>query len=270
VVFASSLKNKSMSARRLQKRVFMRRDLIHTRQNSIAGQETSSIGAGIILATILWAVALLPFAIPSPLQAELASEAEMRNVAQNWATEVSQKRDWAGGATPAVDLAHELWYNGVLVGRYYDVQPRGFVLVPTLREMTPVKIYSDESNLSGDQEGGPLLLAREILYQRMEAFRTVYGSYSATVATTDDALFSPAHKADWDRLAVSAKDFRPQSATGSEAQGGPMLTVSWHQGEPYNGFCPMGDGGQTVVGCVATATAQIIYSLLHVGRGQLL
>ncbi len=39
---------------------------------------------------------------------------------------------------------------------------------------------------------------------------------------------------------------------------GPMLTAHWHQGEPYKMYCPGGDGGQTVVGCVATAAAMIL------------
>ena len=36
------------------------------------------------------------------------------------------------------------------------------------------------------------------------------------------------------------------------------LTTSWHQGAPYNNLTPNGDGGRTVVGCVATAAAQIM------------
>jgi len=34
------------------------------------------------------------------------------------------------------------------------------------------------------------------------------------------------------------------------------LTTRWHQYPPYNEYCPMGDGGRCVVGCVATATVQ--------------
>jgi len=36
------------------------------------------------------------------------------------------------------------------------------------------------------------------------------------------------------------------------------LTTTWHQGAPFNNFCPMGDGGRSVVGCTATAMAQIM------------
>ena len=39
---------------------------------------------------------------------------------------------------------------------------------------------------------------------------------------------------------------------------GPLLQTAWHQGDPYNQLCPMGNGGRCVVGCVATAAAQIM------------
>lgn len=38
------------------------------------------------------------------------------------------------------------------------------------------------------------------------------------------------------------------------------LTSTWHQGPPFNQDCPVyPDGGQTIVGCVATAMAQVMY-----------
>jgi len=37
-----------------------------------------------------------------------------------------------------------------------------------------------------------------------------------------------------------------------------LITVHWNQGAPYKDLCPIGDGGRCVVGCVATAVAQIM------------
>ncbi|MCX6836060.1 MAG: C10 family peptidase, partial [candidate division Zixibacteria bacterium] len=70
--------------------------------------------------------------------------------------------------------------------------------------------------------------------------------------------YDPSQKQGWARLAVPTKDFRVEAAQGTTSSAGPLLTSSWHQGAPYNDLCPMGDGGRTVVGCVATATAQIL------------
>ena len=47
-------------------------------------------------------------------------------------------------------------------------------------------------------------------------------------------------------------------------QGRILLSSTWHQGDPYNSFCPIGDTtcisgvDRTVVGCAATAAAQIM------------
>lgn len=196
---------------------------------------------------------------PMTVRAELADATEMSNVASNWAVEKAQKAGgWAGSTAPVVSESHELWHDGVLVGRYFDVQPRGYVLVPVLKELSPVKVYSDESDLGPSQEGGMVQMIAELLYQRMEAFRAVYGSYAVAAPVTDETLFGTVHRDEWARLDVAAKDFRAVSATGVEAQGGPLVSVSWDQGAPYNNECPLGDGGRTVVGCVATATSQIM------------
>ncbi len=51
---------------------------------------------------------------------------------------------------------------------------------------------------------------------------------------------------------VASGGFAPMSGQG------PLLTTNWHQGEPYNNYCPMGDGGRCLVGCVALAAAQVM------------
>lgn len=52
----------------------------------------------------------------------------------------------------------------------------------------------------------------------------------------------------------------------------PLLTTRWDQGDPYNAFCPFDSNrhARTVVGCVATAMAQIMkyWNYPYVGEGQ--
>jgi len=190
---------------------------------------------------------------------ELATVQETNNVAQNWVTEmVYKKGTWAGEKNPVVTDVHELRQDGLLLARYYDVSPRGYVVVPVLKEMNPVKVYSDESNLDEDQEGGMLQLLRDVLSERMELYRQIYGDLNAVQPSGDDVLFDRSQKAGWDRLAVTTKDFRVSQSLGVMAEAGPLLTSSWHQRAPYNDLCPMGDGGRCVVGCVATSASQIM------------
>jgi len=204
-------------------------------------------------------IIVLSFLLIPTARAELATDLEMSNVAQNWVAEMTAKRSqWAGDSNPTLGVAHDLYHEGVLVGRYYDVSPRGYVLVPALKELNPVKLYSDESNMGPSQEGGMLLMIKESLYERMQLHAQFYGSYAASQPIGGQQLFDASNKTEWDRLAVSTARFRTDQALSTMSEGVPLLTVSWHQSAPYNNDCPMGDGGRTVVGCVATATAQIM------------
>jgi hypothetical protein len=218
-----------------------------------------SPSSGKKLWTILTAVLATCLIHTALVRAELASEQEMLNVSQNFVTQkVARIGQWAGDSAPTLSSSHELRYEGVLVARYYDVSPRGYVLVPVLKEMSPVKAYSDESNLDSDQEGGFLQMIGEVLYKQMRLYETLYGSLDIPQPVAGDQLFDAAQKQAWQRLEVPVRDFRVEAAQGTTSQGGPLLTSSWHQREPFNNDCPMGDGGRTVVGCVATATAQIL------------
>lgn len=40
----------------------------------------------------------------------------------------------------------------------------------------------------------------------------------------------------------------------------PIMTCKWGQDQPFNDLCPVTDGVKTVVGCVATALSQILYT----------
>ena len=191
--------------------------------------------------------------------AELATSTEMREVAENWSSEiVARTGAWAGSTNPSIVSQTEIRSDdGRLLARYYNLEPQGYVVVPVLREMPPVKMYSDESNLGPEQEGTVIQLLREVLEARMVAFESLYGDVSA-VQPASGGLFDASPKVEWARLAVTSKDFRPETAQGIEAEGGPLLTSNWHQGAPFNNLCPMGDGGRCVVGCVATSASQLM------------
>ncbi len=193
--------------------------------------------------------------------AEVATDREMEQVCQNLLTEtVALRGSWAGAFAPEITEVSAIRMGDTLLARYYSIAPRGFVLVPVLKEMMPVKAYSDESTLDEKQEGGFLALVTEMLTERARMYIALCGSLEASQPTVGDALFGRSQRAVWDKYAVSSRDFsaRLTAATAAEEQGGPLLTSKWHQRAPYYNDCPMGDGGRCVVGCVATATAQIL------------
>ena len=95
----------------------------------------------------------------------------------------------------------------------------------------------------------------------MRLYARIYGSLDAVQPPTGDVLLGRGHKAQWNFFLKSQPEFESDLGRGKFSpltQVGPLLKSSWHQSSPYYNLCPMGDGGRCVVGCVATATAQIM------------
>jgi len=201
--------------------------------------------------------------------AEVASDQEMRQVCENMLAEVvAVKGAWAESSTPTIREVTDIRMGDTVLAHIYAVDPRGYVLVPTLKEMVPIKAYSEESNLDEKQEGGFLALITEMLSDRARTYVRLYGSLDAEQPSAGEALFGRGQKETWGRYTKPTREFLPQVAgMSAEDEAGPLLTSSWHQREPYNNDCPMGSTGRCVVGCVATATAQIMNYWQHPAYG---
>ncbi|MCK5127120.1 MAG: C10 family peptidase [candidate division Zixibacteria bacterium] len=199
----------------------------------------------------------------SPAKAELASDSDMRLVAENWLTYiVAETGDWGGSSQPVIQSEEDIFVNDTLIGRYYMISSGGYIIVPTLRELPAVKAYTDETSI-GDiyAVDGFAALIREVLKSRIDMFVEQYGSLEASQSASEP-LFGQANTQTWDTYAVSNKEFAESfsKSLSSTLEGvGPLLTTSWHQRSPYDALCPPGDGGTTLVGCVSTAASQIIY-----------
>lgn len=203
-------------------------------------------------------------ALTPSLLAERATVTEMDQVATNWLTYiVDREGEWNKSALPSIASVADLSQNDTLLGRVYMIAPSGYVVVPVMKELAPVKLYSFDSRFGVGEPGMPQLLTENLMYQ-MRLFVENYGSIDETQPTRGRVLFSGEERAQWDRFAVDPEQFAQSLAAtprSPEEQVGPLLTSVWHQGYPYNMFCPSGSGSAShcVVGCVATAMAQIMY-----------
>ncbi|MFH1419517.1 MAG: C10 family peptidase, partial [Planctomycetota bacterium] len=211
-------------------------------------------------------VAVLGFlasAVPEA-RSEVATQEEARLACQNWLSHiVNQRGSWAGEVEPEiVDVQQIIAEDGdTLLAHCFSIGPRGYVVVPILKELPPIKAYSEEYGLNGSQTVGFPELLREVLEHRIGLFVKEYGSMEASQPASGDVLFDRVNRRAWRALLVDADQYRADLDTGGPRDGGPvgpLLTTDWHQSGPYNNQCPMGDGGRTVVGCVATAAAQIM------------
>ena len=194
--------------------------------------------------------------------AETANSDEALQVGRNWLSYiVSQKGSWSGTTKPEIIDYDEITAGDTVLATVFNVSPRGYIVVPVLKNLHPVKAYSDECNLDLTEPDGMALMLKEVLQHHVGSFADIYGSLEAVPSDQDPVLLAPHHRREWDKFAVSDEIFQAELASKSfQAMEdlGPLLTSSWHQSAPYNNFCPPGDGGRCVVGCVATATSQIM------------
>ncbi len=204
---------------------------------------------------------LIFLSLATPVSAELATPEEMEMVCRNWLTYiVSQTGDWAGSTNPEIAGVQDIIENDTLLARYYAVSPGGYVIVPALKELPPVKAYTENYGLDIDEPGGMAVMIREVLSQRMRLFAEVYGSLEIAQPQSDQPLFDAVNGRKWDQLAVGTEAFAAdKSPAETLEEAGPLLKTAWHQNAPYNNLCPLGDGDRCLVGCVATAAAQIVW-----------
>ncbi len=200
----------------------------------------------------------------SEAAAELAGPQQTRQVCQNWLTlMVDSEGSWAGSESPRIIAVDEVIYGNTLLGYCYKIEPSGYVVVPTLMDLAPVKASSSNSSFDPEAEGGFSLLVRESLYDRYQRYTNQIGDPAAVKSSAQQALpLAEGNRQAWKNFLVGTDEFvmnLSKLAKDENSTTGPLLTTAWHQGAPYNNFCPMGDDGELcIVGCVATAIAQVM------------
>jgi hypothetical protein len=182
-----------------------------------------------------------------------------RIVAGNWLTSIVQSYgSWGGDASPAIAGQEPFYFKGVIVGYNFTVAPRGHILVSGRDDIPAVKLYSDTSTLS---------LQNETMQEKIEWITREIFEVGEAIEThrTELATMDSSQNPDillWAKLEKDPQDFQNTSGiTAAEAASfGPLLTTTWDQDSPYNQQCPLMYGGYVTVptGCVATAAAQIM------------
>lgn len=205
--------------------------------------------------------------------AELTSPEEARLVCSNWLNLQTQSgAGWSQTGQPSIIEQGELIVEGEIAGYFFNLAPKGFVVIPALKAISPIKACSDNGYFDPNQNG----LAEIIVFDLSRAnklFSDAFGDLSATPSRLSMPPFSEKDAELWDLLTQSSVSFETQISQlslNSRLEGLPLLQSTWHQGAPYNDLTPAGDtscsdpncigpGGHTLVGCVATATAQVMF-----------
>lgn len=224
----------------------------------------------------------------STVWAQHVSVQEATVVAENWVKAIIQERgSWGGAQEVQLGDVVEFQRKGRPVGYFCRVRPRGYIVISPRREMAPVKAYSATSNLDPTSEEGLADLLKDKMERILDKVEQIARERRAVtgqeVADTVEIDYRPA----WNVLLHDLEGFmrkheeRSPSSSGAESardesssdiggevsnyqEGQVLLTSNWHQYPPYNNDCPnLGctstANGRAVVGCVATAAAQIMF-----------
>jgi hypothetical protein len=222
-----------------------------------------------IIITLIACLAIVGPASPVRAQSvpKMVTMDEALTVAQNWITLIIQKKgDWGGFETAEVEEIQEFKRGERVLGYFCSVKPQGFIVISLRRELAPVKAYSAVSNLDPESDEGIADIIKGGMERVLNAIEAQIGPLESVRTKDLENILEINYRQSWEELEGDAVVFKQQ--LGSEViamdyqAGDPLLSSNWHQNPPYNDDCPsMGcanSNGRAVVGCVATAAAQIM------------
>jgi hypothetical protein len=213
-----------------------------------------------LLAAIGCLALLLAVRTPAPLAAARTgplSEEEVRAAVETWVRGVPVE------ARPDAAVAEmEPYLEGGEVAAYIaHLTGGGFVLAGADLAVLPVYFYSPHGTYDPAVPD-----YRTILHQiaaREQAAQEALAAGGAPAQSWQEVL--PYREAYWEELIAGRTPAPPAAPEGPLAEPGYLLlplTARWDQGAPYFDYLPVltpGTQEHTLVGCNATATAQIMY-----------
>lgn len=222
---------------------------------------------------------LLLTALPTA-RAETATPAEARAVAENYVQVVIHRfGSWGGQPQAKVGRMRQLRRGPLLLAYVFDVDPDGFMVVSYHKEIAAVKLHSATGRFDPDAQHGMVAWIRDELDRTVLAVQAAARKPIEQVRPADwergrvkhyreawSALLSPTFDAH-----VQVQPLSGGTGPGMDYREGQILISShWYQSPPFNDQCPdlgcdwsgwpyNGYNTNALVGCVATAGAQIMH-----------
>jgi len=156
--------------------------------------------------------------------------------------------------------------EGETVAYVASFEPGGFMVLPLVSELAPVKYISFTADFEVMRDH-PFLMTMAHRYRRTLA-------YLGYTAATMDGRKAIRPLADVDRRIRSNETvwnlLLEKDGLGLKVDKdvGPMLTSHWDQGHPFNLYTPSVSGQQTLTGCSATSQAQLMNYWAYPAEGQ--
>ena len=215
------------------------------------------------LIIIILITSLVIIGFITPLRAEMATMDEAQTVAENWISLIiANKGSWGGSETAEIQEIREFKRGYRTIGFFCKIRPKGFIVISLRKELAPVKAYSAVSDLNPELEEGMADLIKSKMERILNGIEQQLGPLEAVQTEALQSLLEINYRQAWDELLGT----NGRSIMGDQAviqmnyqEADVLLTSSWHQRDPYNRQTPAGSTcTHTLVGCVATAGAQIM------------
>ena len=200
------------------------------------------------------------------LQGQFVAQDEATHIANNWIQMVIDKYGhWSDSENAIAQAAQEFKRNDKLIGYFCPVNPKGYILVSLRKELAPVKAYSDRFNLDLKDEKGMTDLLKSNMIRIIDTIEFQLGNIETINESDLVNIVEIDYRQHWAYIASYLPgSIQKNTSPADNYQEGEILTSSiWHQGAPYNNDCiylgcTSPSNGRALVGCVATAGAQIM------------
>ena len=189
--------------------------------------------------------------------AQFVTRDQALTVASNWVDFlIVKKGNWHGSKSAFVQEVQDFTREDRLLGYYCKVNPVGFVIVPRLHGLAPIKAYSSSDDIDPTLDDGMTDLFKDCMEIMLDGIEHQVGPLESARSQDLTEFLGDYFLPAWNAL---------EHGLDMDYQEGDTLVDSWwDQDHPYNWFCPAPPGGDDclephcLVGCVATAGSQIM------------
>lgn len=210
--------------------------------------------------SILFVVAVLLLLFTTIVCSWAITRDEATIVGQNFIRYVLEVRGgWEKAEDAYIIDCEELRREDMLLGYHLSIYPEGHIVISSLKQLVPVKSFSTTCSYDTKSEKGYWALLKDVLQIKLLFIQQKYGTLNEE--ELPEQISSASNEVVWQWLRSGATS--PEMTTVV----GPIVETRWNQQAPFNDYCPMGDGGLSVAGCVAIAAAQIMRYWAHPSSG---
>lgn len=216
--------------------------------------------------TIIMFLSLSAILLLTESRAQTMQPADAGMMAGKWIQMVIDKDgSWGGYENAVPGPIQEFLHNGRLIGYYCKVEPVGYIVFSLRKELAPVKAWSYSCNINPEDEAGITSVIKTCMTRIIDTVESRFGNLENVSLADMDMMTEIDYRPVWDLIDgyIPGSIEKKNEVTDNYQEGQVLLTSDWHQFDPYNNNCPyLGctttGNGRALVGCVATAGAQIM------------